>query len=281
MPTPSTSCSPNRVTGAGLNTRLITLLACLAVFAVNFVAAGIVSASNPKTAQLIKTLKTDSSFKLRANAARLLAKDGSIEALEALLEATFDANAVVRATTCNSLVSYDDRRVLTTLKGLANNDPDAQVKKAAQAALKQAMAARATSTLVGSKPSISFTDIRSKDDEERHQMLRDAMTKFATERSSLGFVVDGKERGYAASGSVTCTQKPGGKPHLACKGNLVLSRMPGKVVLGSIGASGEAAGATQPVIEKAVLNAIAKSLFDDMLDVINQDRLQNGEEELK
>lgn len=238
-------------------------------------------AAGGRTDQLIKTLRTDSSFKLRANAARLLAKDGGTAALAALLDATADAHPVVRATTCASLIGYDDRRIFAALKNLAANDPDPNVKKAAAAALKQALATRATSALVGGKPALNLLDIKSTTDEPRHVMLRAAIEKQVSDRPALGFQVNTEGAGYTASGSMTCTPKSTGKNGLACKGNLVLSRMPGRVVLGSIGATGEAAGAAAPVVEKAVINAIAKSLFDDMLDVINQDRTQNGEEELK
>lgn len=245
--------------------------------------------AGPRTAPLIATLQTSDNVKLRANAARLLAKDGSPEALEALLGAGSDPAPVVRATMCFSLVAYVDRRVKPALQK-AQEDPEASVRKAAASALRQMSAARPlTAAATGKQPGLSLTDVRSASKDPINTLLREAITAYIQAAADPSFAIaDTVTRGYSLGGALSCEDKKhGAQSTVACKVNLVVSRQPGNVVLGSVGAQAEAGvanptqAASRQASERALLKALAKSLVDDMVSVVNQDREQNGEEELK
>src|SRR4051794_3224590 len=84
---------------------------------------------------LISSLKTDKSFKVRANAARLLGKSGDSRASAPLQEALKDEHPVVRSTACLALASLDDPRAIIEIEKLSSDSDDA-VKKACKSALK-------------------------------------------------------------------------------------------------------------------------------------------------
>jgi hypothetical protein len=250
---------------------------------------GMPAFAGPHTAQLVATLQTSDHVKLRANAARLLAKDGSPEALDALIGAASDPSAVVRATVCFSLVAYIDRRVKPALQK-AQQDPDASVRKAASTSLRQISAARPlTAAATGKQPGLSLNEVRSAGKDPVSGLLREAIEAYIQAAATPIFLIaPAVDRGYSLGGALNCEdRKHGATATIACKVNLVVSRQPGNVVLGSVGAQAEAgvANPQQPAsrqaTERALLKALAKSLVEDMVSVVNQDREQNGEEELK
>lgn len=241
------------------------------------------------TEELIRILLSDRNFKLRANAARLLGKSKDARGMQPLVGALSDDHPVVRSSACAALVSFDDVRVISELEKMAQ-DKDDNVRKACAAALRSLQRPKTTAS-TGARPALDFSDVRpkgAKEPDPLHLALRGSLKREAAETRGLFETPDTVERGYRLIGGVTCEdQVRGNETILFCKVNMVLARMPGKIILGSVGATG---GATivdpkkqtdRDATQRALFSAFAKSLVEDVVSVVNQDRAQNGEETLK
>ena len=249
--------------------------------------AGVAIAANID--QLIQILKTEKSFKLRANAARLLGKSGEARAAQPLCDALKDEHPVVRATACVALAALDDPKVMGDIEK-AVEDPDESVRKACKSALKQLTRPR-TSQATGKRPALDLQEIRgtgAKDADGMHAALKKALKAEFESGKNLLSVEDNPARGYRLVGGVHCEDQNRGKDTiLFCKANLVVARMPGKSILGNIGATGGASVSNpknmrdREATQDALFAAFAKSLAEDLISVINTDRAQNGEEMLK
>lgn len=95
--------------------------------------------ADSKTDTLVKSLREDSSFKVRAKAAEILAKGGDVSAVPALVKSLKDdSNEVVRAAAAAALGALasaaNDQEALKALKEAASKDPSALVKGEAQKA---------------------------------------------------------------------------------------------------------------------------------------------------
>jgi len=239
--------------------------------------------------ELVRILQTDKNFKLRANAARLLGKSRDARAQAPLIEALKDDNPVVRSSACAALPSFDDLRIIAELEKM-DGDSDDAVRKACKAALRQVQRPKTTAS-TGKRPSLDLTEIRAqgqKTQDPRHEALRNALSKEAESGKGLFVVEDNTARGYKLIGGVSCEDQVRGKDTIMfCKVSMVLARMPGKIILGSIGATGGASIASSNsasdriVTQNALFSAFATSLSEDLMHVVNQDRSQNGEETLK
>lgn len=240
--------------------------------------------------ELVRILFNEKNFKLRANAARLLGKSKDARALTPLVDALKDEHPIVRSAACGALPSFDDVRVIAELEKMESDKDDA-VRQACRAALK-ALQRPKTTAATGKKPSLDLSEVKKLgaggEGDPMHVALREALKKEAQAGRQL-FGIDGDlTRGYRMIGSVSCEDQLRGKDTiLFCKVNMVLARMPGKVILGTIGATGGASlsDPKNPVIrantQQALFGAFAKSLIEDATSVVNSDRLKNGEETLK
>lgn len=257
------------------------------LFCVLLVATSVASAANVD--ELIRILFTEKNFKLRANAARLLGKSKDARALNPLVEALKDEHPIVRSAACGALPAFDDVRVIGEMEKM-EKDRDEGVRKACAAALKVLQRPK-TSATTGKRPAIDLGEVRavgSKDADPMHLALREALKTEINAGRQLFSVETDPARGYRMIGGASCEDQLRGKDTiLFCKVNMVIARMPGKVILGSIGATG---GATlsNPKYDRdrmntqtALFNTFAKSLIEDAVSVVNQDRAQNGEETLK
>ena len=263
--------------------RRITLAAILVLCALSDVAR----AANVD--ELVRILFTEKNFKLRANAARLLGKSKDARALKPLVEALKDEHPIVRSAACAALPNFDDVRVIGEIEKM-ESDADDAVRRACKAALKTLQRPK-TSASTGKKPALDLIDIKkvgSKDLDPMHTTLKDAIKREIENGRPLFSVESDPARGYRLIGGVVCEDQLRGKDTiLFCKVNMVLARMPGKVILGSIGATGGATiidpkkASDRAATQSALFNAFAKSLIEDAVSVVNQDRAQNGEETLK
>jgi hypothetical protein len=239
--------------------------------------------------ELVRILQTDKNFKLRANAARLLGKSKDSRAQGPLVEGLKDEHPVVRSSACAALPSFDDLRIIAELEKM-DSDADENVRKACKAALKQVQRPKTTAA-TGRRPALDLTEIRAqgqKSQDPRHESLRSAIGKEVEGGKGLFMVEENASRGYKLIGGVSCEDQVRGKDTIMfCKVNMVLARMPGKIILGSIGATGGASignpnnAADRSATQNALFSAFAKSLSEDLVHVVNQDRSQNGEETLK
>ncbi len=239
--------------------------------------------------ELIRILFTEKNFKLRANAVRLLGKSKDARALTPIVEALKDEHPVVRSAACAALPSFDDVRVIGEIEKMEGDKEDA-VRKACRAALKTLQRPKTTAA-TGKRPSLDVTEIRktgSKDVDGMHQALQGAL-KGEIDAGKAPFNIEADtQRGYRLIGGASCEDQVRGKDTiLFCKVNMVVARMPGKIILGSIGATGGASiddpknPAHRAATQAALFAAFAKSLLEDAVSVVNQDRSQNGEETLK
>ncbi len=239
--------------------------------------------------ELIQILQTEKNFKLRANAARLLGKAKETRAQGPLIQALKDEHPVVRSSACAALAVFDDPKIIAELERM-EKDPDENVQKACRAALK-GLQRPTTSAATGKRPALDLADVRAvgqKVRDPRHDALRAALKNEVEGSKGLLAVQDGAARGYKLIGGVTCEDQVRGKDTIMfCKVNMVLARMPGKIILGSIGATGGASindpknPADRVATQTALFQAFAKSLGEDLVSVVNRDRAQNGEETLK
>jgi HEAT repeats len=239
--------------------------------------------------ELARILMNDKNFKLRANAARLLGKAKDARAQSALTASLQDDNPIVRSSACAALSSFDDVRIITELEKM-EKDKDEAVKKACRAALKSLQRPKTTLS-TGKRPSLDLSELRAQGQkvaDARHQSLHAALKQEVESGKGWFAVEDNGSRGYKLIGGVSCEDQIRGKDTIMfCKVNMVLARMPGKVILGSIGATGGASmsdpksAADRTATQNALFSAFAKSLSEDLVHVVNQDRAQNGEETLK
>jgi hypothetical protein len=239
--------------------------------------------------ELIRILFSEKNFKLRANAARLLGKSKDARAQGPLIEALKDEHPVVRSAACGALPAFDDVRLIGELEKM-EKDRDENVRQACKAALKTLQRPK-TSASTGKRPGIDLNEVKkagAKDVDPMHTALREALKTEIGGGRQLFAVEPDTQRGYRMIGGVSCEDQLRGKDTvLYCKVNMVIARMPGKIILGSIGATG-GANITNPknqgdraATQTALFNALAKSLIEDAVQVVNQDRAQNGEETLK
>jgi hypothetical protein len=195
----------------------------------------------------------------------------------------------VRATACFALATLDDPKTMPEIEKLTE-DPEDSVRKACKSALKQLQRPRTTQA-TGKKPSLDLQEVRgtgSKDADTLHVALRKALKNEFEQGRNLLTIEENPARGYKLVGGAQCEdQKRGKDTILFCKVSLVVARMPGKSILGTIGATGGASVADprnsrdREATQSALFAAFAKSLAEDLVSVINQDRVQNGEEALK
>jgi beta-lactamase regulating signal transducer with metallopeptidase domain len=97
---------------------------------------GAVAAPDPSVWEpVVRTLSDDPDPEARSRAAAVLVELGCDAAIPALLEATRDADAVVRLAAVNALAAFGTWPVKRAMARLADEDPDADVRQAASAAL--------------------------------------------------------------------------------------------------------------------------------------------------
>jgi beta-lactamase regulating signal transducer with metallopeptidase domain len=97
---------------------------------------GAVASPDPSVWEpVVRILSEDPDPEARSLAAAVLVELGCDAAIPALLEATQDANAVVRLAAVNALAAFDTWPVKRAMARLADEDPDAEVRQAASAAL--------------------------------------------------------------------------------------------------------------------------------------------------
>jgi hypothetical protein len=239
--------------------------------------------------ELVRILQSEKNFKLRANAARLLGKANDARGQSPLIAALEDEHPVVRSAACAALPSFDDVRVIGELEKM-EKDRDQAVRQACKAALKSLQRPSKTASSAR-RPAIDLIEIKkvgSKDADPMHLSLRDSIRAEVSGGKPLFSVEHDTQRGYRLIGGVSCEDQIRGRDTiLFCKVNMVLARMPGKIILGSIGATGGATlgkpkdAADRAATQTALFNAFAKSLIEDAVTVVNRDRAQNGEEKLK
>jgi hypothetical protein len=98
-----------------------------------------------KVDDLMQTLSSDPSYKVRVQAALVLGKLGNRRAVPALIKALKDSNATVRAVSCGALAKLGDGTAVDPLKEAAK-DGESMVRQAAEKALQQLQATPPPST---------------------------------------------------------------------------------------------------------------------------------------
>jgi hypothetical protein len=104
-------------------------------------AAPSVSRAEDRVAVLTKTLQSSSSEKERLSAVVALAKLGGKQTLKPLVTALSDPNAKVRATACGALGHLGHQAAIPSLRELAANDADSDVRSHAKTAVDQILRA--------------------------------------------------------------------------------------------------------------------------------------------
>lgn len=213
----------------------------------------------------VRALRTDSSLKVRAQAAIILGQRGASEAVGALADAARnDASEAVRLACVSALAKIGDPAGQGAIEA-ATKDPDARVRAAAEKAL---------AALLGPGPAgpgaiaVRVEDATGKGDEELREEFRLSLERHLRER---GFSVVRRGQRYVLKPSVlrVDVDRVDGKTVVAVKASLVAVDGRGTMAAmleggAKVKAVGTAGAALVPKYAAKAADAAARTLTEDL-----------------
>ncbi len=229
-----------------------------AVAALLAVLASAARAEDPQVDAAIRALRSDSSLKVRTQAAIVLGQRGAREGLDALREAVEkDGAAAVRIAAVAALAKIGGRSARPTLEAVSRNDGDASVRQAAARALEDlGQIAFSIEEPAGSAGGAAARGA-----------LRDALARHLRNR---GFaVVDHGGLRLKPSVLRVDVDERGGKTIIAVKASLVAVDSKGRMaaILESgarLSASGTVSSGRIPAYSEKAIDAAARTLCEDL-----------------
>lgn len=218
--------------------------------------------TDPLVERALDALRSDSSLKVRTQAALVLGQRGAREAVPALTQAlASDESPAVRIAAASALVRLGDIAGKEPLEAASRADPDGAVRAAAQRALAELLAANSRA--------VALDDPQGRaGDEAARAALKDSLTRHLRRQ---GFAVVGatEPAGYRLKPSVLELEisSAGGRTIIAVKASVVAVDSQGKMAAmveggARLRATGGSIGSAQ--LAARALDAAALTLSEDL-----------------
>jgi hypothetical protein len=231
-----------------------------------FVLAATLALASPATRadqqvdQAVKALRSDSSLKVRAQAALILGQRRAREAVEALSEALERDDAVaVRISAATALGRIGDPSARAALESAQRNDPAVHVRQAAGRAIEL------LTTGTVRRKAVALEETQGKGSDSARNALSDALARYLVSR---GFSVlpAGSDAPYRIKPSVLALdiEDGDGRITIAAKAAVIAVASDGRMELLQGGARLKASGGSHEKLAARALDAIAKDLAEDL-----------------
>jgi HEAT repeat protein len=210
--------------------------------------------------QAVKALRSDSSLKVRAQAALILGQRRAREAVEALSEALErDEAPAVRIAAATALGRIGDPSARPALESAQRNDPVVHVRQAASRAVEM------LTTGTVRRKAVALEETQGKGSDSARNALSDALARYLAIR---GFSVlpAGSDAPYRIKPSVLAleVEDGDGRVIIAAKAAVIAVASDGRMELLQGSARLKASGGSREKLAARALEAVAKDLAEDL-----------------